>query len=102
VSELAVLLVDDDVNLRAWVRRVFEADTVHGLEAGADDYVAKPFGLAVLRSRVRAVLRRAPERPQDAPELRRGSLCVDRRRREVTLDGRPVHLTLSELRIVTR
>ena len=36
-----------------------EADVVQGLEAGADDYVTKPFGLAELRSRIRAVLRRA-------------------------------------------
>jgi DNA-binding response OmpR family regulator len=39
-----------------------EADVVQGLEAGADDYVTKPFGLAELRSRIRAVLRRAPVR----------------------------------------
>ena len=39
-----------------------EADTVLGLEAGADDYVAKPVGLAELRSRIRAVLRRAGPR----------------------------------------
>src|SRR3978361_75042 len=39
-----------------------EADAVQGLEAGADDYVTKPFGLAELRSRIRAVMRRAPGR----------------------------------------
>ena len=42
-----------------------EADAVQGLEAGADDYVTKPFGLAELRSRIRAVLRRAGGRVLD-------------------------------------
>ena len=50
-----------------------EADAVQGLEAGADDYVTKPFGLAELRSRIRAVLRRAQGRVVE------GSVCASAR-----------------------
>ena len=48
-----------------------EADAVQGLEAGADDYVTKPFGLAELRSRIRAVLRRAQGRVVEGSVRRR-------------------------------
>ncbi len=48
-----------------------EADAVQGLEAGADDYVTKPFGLAELRSRIRAVLRRAQGRVVEGNAARR-------------------------------
>src|SRR2546425_632412 len=73
-----------------------EADAVLGLEAGADDYVTKPFGLAELRSRIRAVLRRAGGHSYDEDVFtpRRGSL--DRSRPAVTVGGRPVGLTCSE------
>jgi DNA-binding response OmpR family regulator len=58
-----------------------EADAVLGLEAGADDYVTKPFGLAELRSRIRAVMRRATNRVVDDGVLRIGSVALDRRNR---------------------
>ena len=61
-----------------------EADAVQGLEAGADDYVTKPFGLAELRSRIRAVLRRAGGRVLDDGDVATvGPVTLDRRRREV-------------------
>ena len=55
-----------------------EADAVLGLEAGADDYVTKPFGPAELRSRIRAVLRRAGPRALGDEMLRVGPLVLDR------------------------
>ena len=55
-----------------------EADAVLGLEAGADDYVTKPFGPAELRSRIRAVLRRAGPRALGDEVLRVGPLVLDR------------------------
>ena len=64
-----------------------EADAVQGLEAGADDYVTKPFGLAELRSRIRAVLRRAQGRVVEG-SLRVGPVMLDRDLRRVTVDGR--------------
>jgi DNA-binding response OmpR family regulator len=76
-----------------------EADTVLGLEAGADDYVAKPVGLAELRSRIRAVLRRAGPRA-DHEVLRAGPLELDRGARELRREGRPVQLTFSEFEVM--
>ena len=59
-----------------------EADAVLGLEAGADDYVTKPFGPAELRSRIRAVLRRAGSRALGDEILRAGPIVLDRTRAE--------------------
>jgi DNA-binding response OmpR family regulator len=77
-----------------------EAEAVLGLEAGADDYVTKPFGVAELRSRIRAVLRRASPRLFGAEVLRAGSVVLDRRSHEVTVDGRAVALTFSEFELL--
>ena len=77
-----------------------EADAVLGLEAGADDYVTKPFGLAELRSRIRAVLRRAGGRGYDDTVLTAGRITLDRARREVTVVGEPVGLTFSEFELL--
>jgi DNA-binding response OmpR family regulator len=79
-----------------------EADAVLGLEAGADDYVTKPFGLAELRSRIRAVLRRAGSWTGAGAVLSAGSLVLDRGKREVTLRGDPVSLTFSEFELLGR
>lgn len=79
--------------------RASEADAVLGLEAGADDYVTKPFGLAELRSRIRAVLRRRGARP-DGGVLTFELVKFDRASREVTVDGEPVHLTFSEFELL--
>jgi DNA-binding response OmpR family regulator len=78
-----------------------EADAVQGLEAGADDYVTKPFGLAELRSRVRAVLRRSGPRALGREVVSVGPVALDRGRREVTVDGRPVRLTFSEFELLS-
>jgi DNA-binding response OmpR family regulator len=78
-----------------------EADAVQGLEAGADDYVTKPFGLAELRSRVRAVLRRAGGRVlDDGSSVTVGPVTLDRRRRAVTVRGEPARLTFSEFELL--
>jgi DNA-binding response OmpR family regulator len=76
-----------------------EADAVQGLEAGADDYVTKPFGLAELRSRIRAVLRRAQGRVVEG-SLRVGPVALDRDLRRVTMEGGPVKLTFSEFELL--
>jgi DNA-binding response OmpR family regulator len=77
-----------------------EADVVLGLEAGADDYVTKPFGPAELRSRIRAVVRRAGPRAFGDEVLRVGPVVLDRTRRIVTRDDRPVELTFSEFEML--
>jgi two-component system, OmpR family, response regulator RegX3 len=77
-----------------------EADAVLGLEAGADDYVTKPFGLAELRSRIRAVLRRAGTRTMGDELLSVGPIALDRAQREVTVGDAPVKLTFSEFELL--
>jgi len=76
-----------------------EADAVQGLESGADDYVTKPFGLAELRSRIRAVLRRTQGRVVEGA-LVAGPVTLDRDLRSVTVDGAPVKLTFSEFELL--
>jgi DNA-binding response OmpR family regulator len=78
-----------------------EADAVLGLEAGADDYVTKPFGLAELRSRIRAVLRRSGGHVYDEDVFSAGRVRLDRRQREVTLDGEGVDMTFSEFELLS-
>jgi two-component system KDP operon response regulator KdpE len=73
-----------------------QADKVSALDAGADDYVAKPFGMAEVLARLRAQLRRAQPEEAGAAVLRFGDLEVDLARRLVTLAGQPVHVTKTE------
>ena len=72
---------------------------VEGLEAGADDYLAKPFAFAELRARIRALARR-PAGPDSAPELVVGDLRMDLLRRVVTRGGRVVDLLPTEWRLL--
>lgn len=77
-----------------------EYDKVIGLDLGADDYLAKPFGMMEMASRVRAVLRRsglAAEKPQ---LIRVGSLEMDLNEHSVTADGIRVQLTLKEFELL--
>jgi two-component system KDP operon response regulator KdpE len=71
-----------------------EEEKVAALDAGADDYVTKPFSLAELLARLRAVMRRAE--PATEPVLRVGPLEIDREARLVRREGRLVHLTPHE------
>lgn len=75
-------------------------DIVAGLERGADDYVPKPFNLGELAARVRAVLRRSSAETVALGVADFGRLKVDCVRRLVTVDGRPVHLTRNEWRLL--
>ena len=68
-----------------------ELDKVAGLDAGADDYITKPFSVLELLSRIRAVLRRTA--PSDAEVLSCGPVTIDPLRRTVTSDGNPVAIT---------
>jgi two-component system response regulator PhoP len=73
-------------------------DKVEGLQAGADDYVAKPFHFEELLARVQALLRRSGGWAQ--PVLRCGPVALDPRTQEVTVNGRKVELTSFEYRIL--
>ncbi len=71
---------------------------IEGLDAGADDYLVKPFDLDELSARVRALLRRASGRPQ--PVVEHGPLTLDPSTREVRLRGAPVALSAKEYALV--
>jgi two-component system KDP operon response regulator KdpE len=78
-----------------------EGDKVGALDAGADDYVTKPFGAEELLARVRASLRRVePPSPPSEP-LVRGGLVIDRERFRVVRDGTEVRLTPKEFELLT-
>ena len=75
-----------------------EAEKVAALDAGADDYVTKPFAIGELLARLRAVLRRVE--PAGAPVLEIGNLVVDLEKHSVTMAGRQVHLTPHEFELL--
>jgi two-component system, OmpR family, KDP operon response regulator KdpE len=77
-----------------------EAEKVRALEAGADDYVTKPFGTEELIARLRAALRRAGRGARDEPVLRAEGLELDLPAHEVTVNGDVVHLTPTEYELL--
>jgi DNA-binding response OmpR family regulator len=85
----------DDTPIIMLTARVDVDERVAGLEAGADDYLPKPFKFKELLARIRAVMRRHVA--ADRAVLRYGPLCLNRDTREVDLDGRPIALTTREL-----
>jgi len=92
-SQVPIIMVTAKVN---------SEENVEGLDAGADDYVTKPFSANELAARVRAVLRRTKlwdERPE--PAFQSGNLVIDFTRRRVTLGGQEVNLTATEYRILS-
>ena len=82
-----------------------ELDTVTALDGGADDYLAKPFGMMEMVSRARALLRRAPSRAgalaavSDVMNL--GPLSLSPSRHEVSLEGKPLNLTVREFDLLS-
>lgn len=96
--------------IRGWSRvpiivisaRGREDDKVEALDAGADDYLTKPFGVKELLARIRAALRRGADAVgSTSPGIEIGPLRIDLARREVTLGKEPVHLTPIEYRLLT-
>jgi DNA-binding response OmpR family regulator len=73
-------------------------DIVAGLEAGADDYLVKPFAFSVLLARLRAISRRGST--PSTPVLQVDDLILDPSRREVTRSGKQIHLTATEFRFL--
>jgi two-component system KDP operon response regulator KdpE len=78
-----------------------EADKVRALDAGADDYVTKPFGTDELLARVRASLRRAEGPAPPTEPIVRGDLVIDRTRRRVLRQGEEIRLTPKEFELLT-
>jgi len=95
--------------LRGWTEvpvlvlsaRDAEADKIGALDAGADDYLSKPFGVGELLARVRVLLRRHGRGGAGQPsEIRFGDITLDFSRRSVSRNGEPVHLTNREYRLL--
>jgi two-component system KDP operon response regulator KdpE len=95
--------------LREWSRvpiivlsaRGQERDKVAALDAGADDYVSKPFAVGELQARLRVALRHAATGESGEPTFAVGGLRVDQVKRQVLIDGKEVHLTPIEYRLLT-
>ncbi|MBL9007793.1 MAG: response regulator [Myxococcales bacterium] len=97
--------------LREWSRtpiivlsaRGQESDKIHALDAGADDYLTKPFSIGELLARIRVALRHAQQSGQatQPPEFALGSVRVDLSLRQVFRDGSEVHLTPTEYKLLT-
>ena len=77
-----------------------ELDRVEGLDAGADDYVIKPFSILELLARVRAVLRRSEQGSQEEKDLRIGDMIISVQKHEVSVNGRLVALTQKEFSLL--
>ena len=90
-SEIAIIML---------TVRDSEADIVHALDAGADDYVTKPFKPSELSARIRAALRRVPAGPGSGGHLVLGPTTIDFDTRQVTTAGRQVRLTPKEFELV--
>jgi DNA-binding response OmpR family regulator len=84
-----------DVPVIVVTAREDDADIVKALDAGADDFVTKPFGADHLEARIRAVLRRSGSPRAEGP-ITVGELVVDARTRTATLEGRPLELSRKE------
>lgn len=80
--------------------RTAESDKIAALDAGADDYLAKPFGVGELLARVRALVRRRAQGGEGPPVIRFGEVQVDLVHRTVTRGGERVHLTNIEYRLL--
>jgi two-component system, OmpR family, KDP operon response regulator KdpE len=78
-----------------------EGDKVNALDAGADDYVTKPFGAEELLARIRVALRRVEAPSPPSEPIVRGGLVIDRERFRVSRDGEEVRLTPKEFELLT-
>jgi two-component system, OmpR family, KDP operon response regulator KdpE len=100
--------IDLTRRLREWSRapiivlsaRGREEDKVNALDAGADDYLTKPFGVNELLARLRVALRHAQAAPGPGEVLEAGPLRIDLARREVTVGGAEIRLTPTEYRVL--
>jgi two-component system, OmpR family, alkaline phosphatase synthesis response regulator PhoP len=92
---------ESDVPIIMLTAKTTEQDRLTGLSLGADDYVIKPFSPKELAARVRAVLRRFPDEPQQGTEeINYGDLTVNFVKREASLAGNPLLLTMIEFKLL--
>jgi two-component system KDP operon response regulator KdpE len=100
IEVLRRLRTFSDVPVVVLTARDRQADKIAALDAGADDYVTKPFDVEELLARVRAVLRRVPQAAATEPIVRIDDLEIDLALRQVRRAGEVVHLTKTELALL--
>lgn len=99
LKKLRASVTTEDIPVIMATAKGTEYDKVIGLDMGADDYLAKPFGMMEMMSRIKAVLRRA--RPSTAPRiLKCGNLELNENSHEVRQNGQPLRLTLKEYELL--
>lgn len=91
----------EDIPVIMLTAKTSELDKVTGLEAGADDYMSKPFGVMELLSRIKAVLRRANKYAQESDIISINGLCLDNSKRIVTFQGAEIVLTYKEFELLS-
>lgn len=89
-----------DISVIMLTAKTSEYDKVKGLDMGADDYISKPFGVMELISRVNAVLRRSIRLEDKQSLICIDELCLDEKKRIVTVDGEEVSLTFKEFELL--
>lgn len=101
LKKLKASPVTKDIPVIMLTAKGAEYDKVMGLDAGADDYVTKPFGMMELVSRIKAVLRRTGKR-QEEDIYKIGILCLNVKKHQVMAGGEEVSLTLKEFELLKR
>ena len=101
LKKLKASPVTKDIPVIMLTAKGAEYDKVMGLDAGADDYVTKPFGMMELVSRIKAVLRRTGKR-QEEDIYKIGTLCLNVKKHQVMAGGEEVALTLKEFELLKR
>lgn len=100
ITVCRALRSSSSVSIVMLTARAGDDDVVAGLDAGADDYVCKPFGSSVLLARIRRCLRRGADGESASSVLRHDVIELDSELRSVKIDGRPVRLTRTEFAIL--
>jgi len=77
-----------------------EAHELEGLNAGADDYITKPFSMQILLARINSLARRTKAESGSDPILTLGAVSINLNEHQVSVDGTPVHLTITEFRLL--
>jgi two-component system phosphate regulon response regulator PhoB len=90
-----------DILVMMLTARTEESDELVGFSVGADDYVTKPFSVAVLLQRIRALLRRRQDSGEARTSVTSQGITVDHRRHVASVDGRKLKLTRSEFRLLS-
>ena len=101
LSKLKASPKNRDIPIIMLTAKGAEYDKVKALDAGADDYVTKPFGMMELVSRIKAVLRRS-RKTEEKSQIELSGICMNIKKHEVTVNGKEVALTLKEFELLEK